>query len=109
MKKRWLVIAAAVGLSGAAVVWQWPASPLWQRRGAIDGQVLRFGPDDRTFFTAEGLKGRVTGSGAVPRTPRLCKWDAATGELLGTVSISCTRPQELVLFSSPMPFGGPTL
>jgi hypothetical protein len=101
MRERWLMIAAVVGLVGAAVVWQWPVSPVWQRTGAIDGEVLRFGPDDRTLYTAEGLTGRGTGSGAVPRTPRLCKWDAATGELLNTVSISCTAviPRGVTLLS----------
>jgi hypothetical protein len=105
MRRHWLVIAAAVGFFSAALVWQWPASPMWQRTGAIDGQVLRFGPDDRTLYTAEGLSmdannsGRVTGSSAVRRTPRLCKWDAATGELLGAVSISCTSVMPLGFLS----------
>jgi hypothetical protein len=97
MKKRWLVLAGAIGLSSAVAVWQWPPTPLWHRAGGGDVpaptqrtrpealcEVLRFGRDDRSLYAAEGL----TGTGAYPHARRLCRWDAVTGELLGTVSIS---------------------
>jgi hypothetical protein len=83
MRKRWLALPLAIGLSSAAVVWFWPIMPLWHRAVSADVEVLRFGPDGRILYTVDGLI-----RSADPSTLHVCRWEAATGELLGAVSIS---------------------
>jgi hypothetical protein len=87
MRKRWMFVAGMSGLLTAAIVWFWPVMPIWRAVVGADAQVLGFSRDNDIVYTAQGFDAKS--AKAVP--PRLCRWRAATGELLGAVDIPFTE------------------
>jgi hypothetical protein len=77
-----------MGLLGAAAAWFWPATPLWRRASHAGTRILGFGPGDRTLYTSDRL-------GEGPSTARVCRWDAATGELLEEVVVRPVTDTEI--------------
>src|SRR5262249_41133138 len=83
MRKRWLIAAAVSGTVVAATIWLWPPMPLWRDARFDDCQLLGFSPDNQLVYAACGSKRNNANATA----PCLCRWSAATGELLGSLAI----------------------
>src|SRR5437660_389248 len=81
---RWYASAILAGLAAAAVVWFSPIGPVW-RSPPKAGRLEGFSPDGQILITTNV----VPHWGYSDPNPELCRWDAATGRLLGRVKLAC--------------------
>jgi hypothetical protein len=82
MLKARYILAAIVGALAAAAVWCWPLQPRW-RSGPGAGALEHFSPDGTIV---------VTSSWSRSGKPFVCRWDAASGRLLGRVEFPQVYP-----------------